>query len=194
MKVHWWTNNHCLFVSYLTSVAIWYGWISDTKFQKLSDKDWIWIFKNFSDMDQESINHYPLTSATHQIWARIRTGSGLKPIFAGSGLDRTAIFLKIGGSRLDRAQKIFVVLMWLFWKYQKFWSSSDFTCLLNGSVYFAIKCKTLLGLTCSSNCIHLCSLITLTSSSNVNILSGKCECLLLLCDCWLFLLSSCPLA
>jgi len=30
-----------------------------------------------------------------------RTGSGLKPILAGSGLDRTAIFLKIGGSGLD---------------------------------------------------------------------------------------------
>ena len=34
---------------------------------------------------------------------------------------------------------------------------------------FAIKCKTLLGLFCNSNCIHLCSLITLRSSSNVNI-------------------------
>jgi len=30
-----------------------------------------------------------------------RTGSGLKLILAGSGLDRTAIFLKIGGSRSD---------------------------------------------------------------------------------------------
>ena len=35
-------------------------------------------------------------------------GSGLKPILAGSGLDRTAIFLKIGGSRLDRTEKQFV--------------------------------------------------------------------------------------
>jgi len=33
-------------------------------------------------------------------------GSGLKPIFAGAGLDRTAIFLKIGGSGLDRTEKI----------------------------------------------------------------------------------------
>jgi len=40
-----------------------------------------------------------------------RTGSGLKSILAGSGLDRTAIFLKIGGSGLDRTEKIFVVLM-----------------------------------------------------------------------------------
>ena len=40
-----------------------------------------------------------------------RTGSRLKPILAGSGLDRTAIFLKIGGSDLDRTQKIFIVLM-----------------------------------------------------------------------------------
>ena len=29
--------------------------------------------------------------------------------------------------------------------------------------------KTLLGLLCSSNCIHLCSHITMSSSSNVNI-------------------------
>jgi len=36
-----------------------------------------------------------------------RTGSGLKPILAGSGLDRTAIFLKIGGSGLDRTEKFF---------------------------------------------------------------------------------------
>jgi len=39
------------------------------------------------------------------------TGSGLKPILAGSGLDRTAIFFKIGGSGLDRTEKIFVILM-----------------------------------------------------------------------------------
>jgi len=46
MKVHWRTYNHCLFVAYLASVAIGYGWISDTKFQKFSVKDWIWICKN----------------------------------------------------------------------------------------------------------------------------------------------------
>jgi len=40
-----------------------------------------------------------------------RTRSGLKPILAGSGLDRTPIFLKIGGSGLDRTEKIFVVSM-----------------------------------------------------------------------------------
>ena len=43
-----------------------------------------------------------------------RTGSELKPILAGSGLDRTAIFLKIGGSGLDLTEKIYVVLMRLF--------------------------------------------------------------------------------
>jgi len=32
--------------------------------------------------------------------------SGLKPILVGSGLDRTAIFLKIDGSGLDRTEKI----------------------------------------------------------------------------------------
>ena len=31
-----------------------------------------------------------------------RTGSGLKPILAVSGLDRTAIFFTIGGSGLDQ--------------------------------------------------------------------------------------------
>ena len=31
-----------------------------------------------------------------------RTGSGLKPILAGSGLDRTEIFVKMGGSGRDR--------------------------------------------------------------------------------------------
>jgi len=40
-----------------------------------------------------------------------RTGSGLRPILAGSGLDRTAICLKIGGSGLDWTEKNFVVLM-----------------------------------------------------------------------------------
>jgi len=46
-------------------------------------------------------------------------GSGLKPILAGSGLDQTVIFSKIGGSGLDRTENFFV-FMWLFWKYQKF--------------------------------------------------------------------------
>jgi len=40
-----------------------------------------------------------------------RTGSGLKPILAGSRLVLTAIFFKIGGSGLDRTAKMFVVLM-----------------------------------------------------------------------------------
>jgi len=65
MKVHWWTYNHCLFVSYLTSVAFGYGWISNTKFQKFSDKDWIWIFKKFIEYGQESKNQYPLISALY---------------------------------------------------------------------------------------------------------------------------------
>jgi len=43
-------HNHCLFVcfvAYLTSVAFGYGWISDTKLHKFSEKDWIWILKKF---------------------------------------------------------------------------------------------------------------------------------------------------
>ena len=43
-----------------------------------------------------------------------RTGSGLRPFFAGAELDRNAIFLNIGGTGLDRTAKFFVVLMWLF--------------------------------------------------------------------------------
>jgi len=44
-----------------------------------------------------------------EVWCRNEHGSGLKPILAGSGLDRTAIFLKIGRSGLDRTKNIFVV-------------------------------------------------------------------------------------
>jgi len=47
LKVHWQTYNHYLFVSYLASVAFRYGWISDTKFEKFSDEDWIRICQNF---------------------------------------------------------------------------------------------------------------------------------------------------
>jgi len=46
--------------------------------------------------------------------SRDEHGSGLKPILAGSGLDRTPIFITIGGSGLDRTEKLFVVLMLLF--------------------------------------------------------------------------------
>jgi len=59
-KVHWRTYNDCLFVLYLASVAFGYGWISDTKFLKFSDKDW--ICKIFLDMDQELKTEYLLTS------------------------------------------------------------------------------------------------------------------------------------
>jgi len=47
IKVHWRTYNHCLLVAYLAIVTIGYGWISDTNFQKFSDKVWIWILKIF---------------------------------------------------------------------------------------------------------------------------------------------------
>jgi len=45
------------------------------------------------------------------LYTRDEHGSGLKSILAGSGLNRTAIVLKIGGSGLDWTEKIFVVLM-----------------------------------------------------------------------------------
>ena len=108
-------------------------------------------------------------------WARIRTGSagsGLKPILAGSGLVRTAIFLKIGGSGLDRTEKILVILMWIFWKYQKF-CCDPISQVCQMVVYILpSNAKTLLELFCNSNCIHLSSHITLNSSSNVNIVGG----------------------
>jgi len=44
---------------------------------------------------------------TEATFCRTRTGSDFN-------------FLKIGRSGLDRTEKMFVVLMWLFWKYQKF--------------------------------------------------------------------------
>jgi len=43
--------------------------------------------------------------------AQITTGSGLKPILAGSGMDRTAFFFLIGGSGLNRTEEVFVVSM-----------------------------------------------------------------------------------
>jgi len=36
---------------------------------------------------------------------RLHIFSGLKSILAGSGLDRTEIFLKVGGAGLDRLRK-----------------------------------------------------------------------------------------
>jgi len=64
IKVHWWTYNHCLFVSYLASVAFGYGWISDRllNFRNFRVKIGYGYSKNLSDMDQELKNQYPLTS------------------------------------------------------------------------------------------------------------------------------------
>jgi len=53
LKVHWWTYDHFLFVSYLTSVAFGYGWISDTKFQKFRIRIGYGYSKNLSDVGQE---------------------------------------------------------------------------------------------------------------------------------------------
>jgi len=59
---------------------------------------------------------------------------------------------------------------WLFWKYQKL---SDFTSLLNGSVYFAIKFKNSAGNILQFQLHSLCSLHiwhwVLVASCNVNI-------------------------
>ena len=70
--------------------------------------------------DHSRDDHYPVCRLDIRQDSRDEHGSGLKPILAGSGLDRTAIFLKIGGPGLDRTEKIFVVLVWLFLPYQKF--------------------------------------------------------------------------
>jgi len=66
-----------------------------------------------------------------------RTGSGLKPIFAGSGLDRTAILLKIGGSRLDRTEKICFGVIIL--TASKISVVMRFYRFVKSSVYFAIN-------------------------------------------------------
>jgi len=83
-----------------------------------------------------------------QRWARTRldrTGSGLKPILAGSGLDRTTIFLKIGGSGQDSTDKICCFDV----NHIKHVSCNIyFADLLNGNVYFAINGKALLGRFC----------------------------------------------
>jgi len=91
-----------------------------------------------------------------------RTGSGLKTILAGSGLDRTAIFFKNGGQDWIGLRK-FCCFYVIILKISKILVVIRFHGLLNGSVYFAIE------LFCKSNCIHLCSHVTLSSTSNVNI-------------------------
>jgi len=85
MKVHWWTYNYCLFVAYLAKVAIGYGWITDTKFQKLSDKDWIWICKNFFGYGsgvKKSISAY-LCCTLHSFHSWVLLWSGAQP---GAGI------------------------------------------------------------------------------------------------------------
>ena len=54
------------------------------------------------------------TDRTGSDW--IRTEANFGQIMTGSDCN----FLKIGWSGLDRTEKTFVVLMWLFWKYQNF--------------------------------------------------------------------------
>ena len=93
------------------------------------------VWKQFLDISILLQTHYPAGYPTGKpdsghLWLVAnrdehgpgldRTGSGLKPILAGSRLDRTAISLKIDVAGLDRTEKNFVVLIWLFWKYQKF--------------------------------------------------------------------------
>jgi len=47
------------------------------------------------ELSHAFIDAVVMLCATCQTWARIRAGSGLKPILAGSRLDRTAIFWKL---------------------------------------------------------------------------------------------------
>jgi len=68
-------------------------------------------------MSEKTLNKH-FTAVINVAWIRDehgsgldRAGSGLKPIVTSSGLDRTAIFVKIGGSGLDQTEKIFVVLI-----------------------------------------------------------------------------------
>jgi len=73
----------------------------------------------------------------------------------------------------------------------------NFSCDLNSQVckmvvYFTIKRKNTAGTILQFELYHLCSHISLTSSSNVNLFSGSCLCLL--CYCSLVLLLPLPLA
>jgi len=91
------TYHQCLFVSYLTSVAFGCGWISDTKFQKFLDKDWIEIFKKFIGYG----SGVKKSISTHLWWAW--TGSALVILrdtceFFWSGLDLDNHFWKKFGS------------------------------------------------------------------------------------------------
>jgi len=67
----------------------------------------IWEFDSYSD---SYYNH--LSNRNLPVFFRDEHGSGLKPILAGLGLDRTAICLQMGGSGLDRTKKICVAFMW----------------------------------------------------------------------------------
>jgi len=69
--------------------------------------------------------------------SRDRTGSRLKPILAGSGLDPTAIFLKIGGQDWIGLRK------YLLLSCDYFENIKNVSCdaISQVCVYFATKCK-----------------------------------------------------
>jgi len=88
-------------------------------------------FVNFAEMSFHGwVNMMTLSSKRKQsVWLPLRdehgsgldrSGSGLTPILAESGLDWTAIFLKIGVSWPDRTENIYVVLMRLLRTFPKF--------------------------------------------------------------------------
>jgi len=77
----------------------------------------------------------PLTSCKQEATNRDEHGSGLDQDWSHFLPDQDWIGLRI----------FFFVLMWFFWKYQTFLLWSNFTGLLNGNVYFAIKCKNSAG-------------------------------------------------
>jgi len=66
-----------------------------------------------SKKSESQDRYYIIARDEHRLGLE-RTGSELRPILAGPGLDRTAICLKYGGSGLNRTDKIFLVLMSLF--------------------------------------------------------------------------------
>jgi len=77
-----------------------------------SYKEFLQIFEHFKGCNVVHINckcvkEVLLHRTCHALQSGDEHESGLKPILARSGLDRTAIFLKIGGSGLDRTGKIF---------------------------------------------------------------------------------------
>jgi len=123
-------------------------------------KGWIWKAKYDSR----------LISAVQQIWAWIRTGPGLKPIFGRTRTESDCNFFEKWLIRTESDSENFCCFNVIILKISKILFVIRFHRFAKWLFVYVLpsNAKTLLGLFCNSNCIHLCSLITFRSSSNVN--------------------------